>query len=495
MKSSLSPFILFLTFLIISPFEITKSQAFIGDWNCLYATIDDQPNATGYNTASLGVIKENTFVALVTDYPPSTNAPLADYCYLVGYTNADSINGRMGYYEYASNIIMQWSSGFDAVNMNYAFDIAATKDSLIFVANNDPDRNILVFRMSADSVISTEYRLATNADSLWAIDVDDNGYVYVTTIALPPEKGKVLVYKGISQEPDAWGISHSLTPIQTITVPDTGRTRGVAVNSNGSVLYVSNYDMDVVYCYTGSPTTGYTLYNGFDFSIANDTMRATTGALLNPGPWGLGFMDNKNILFVSCANNFQLGAGYQYGRIYAVNPNTGEKLDTIDCALWNFLMTGSWSSRPGGTLGTVSGYTSPYNVDFDENFNVYNQSFYGWTVDKWQFSGTIPIIPLLIVGIEKDENLIPNQFTLAQNYPNPFNPSTTIEFSLPQDAEITLSVYSINGELVSTLIQNTNFAKGSYRVTFDASKLASGNYIYVLTNNDLKLSRKMTLIK
>lgn len=494
MKFSFSVFIFFLLCLLLAPLEVTTPQTFNGDWNCLYATIDDQPNATGYNTASVGVIKENTFVALVTDRV-GTNPAFSDYCYLVGYTNADSINGRMGYYEYASNIIMQWSSGFDAVNMNYAFDIAATKDSLIFVANNDPDRNILVFKMSSDSVISTDYRLATNADSLWAIDVDDNGYVYVTTIGVPPNKGRVLVYKGIQQEPDAWGVTHSLTPLQEITVPDTGKTQGVAVNSNGSLLYVSNYDLDVVYCYVGSPTTGYSLYNGFDFSIANDTLTATTGAFLNPGPWGLGFMDNKNILFVACANYFQLGAGYQYGRIYAVNPNTGEKLDTIDCAAWNFAMTGSWSSRPGGTLGTVSGYTSPYNVDFDENFNVYTVSFYGWTVDKWQFSGTIPTILITILDIEKDETTIPEQFSLAQNYPNPFNPTTTIEFSLPQDANISLSVYSINGELVTNIIDNTSFSKGNYKLTFDASKLASGNYVYVLTNNELRLSRKMTLIK
>jgi hypothetical protein len=484
----------FFLFLLI-PNSLTYAQTFDGEWNCLYATIDDQPNATGYNTPSVGVIKENTFVALVSDYPPSANAPKADYCYLVGYTNADSVNGRMGFFEYAANIITQWASGFDAVDMNYAFDIAATPDSFIYVANNDPDRNVLVFKMSADAVIPTEYRLATGADSIWAIDVDASGRVYVTTIALAPNKGSVLVFDGFKQNPDAWAVTHTLTPLATITVPDTGRTRGVAVNDAGTVIYVSNFDMDKIYCYTGDATSGYNLNNGFSFTL-RDTLTSTTGVFLDPGPWGLGFMDTKNILFVACDVNFQLGAGYQYGRIYALNPNTGEILDTIDAAAWNFAKTGSWNSRPGGgTLGTVSGYTSTYNVDFDENFNVYDQSFYGWTVDKWQFSGTIPTIPLTITGIVKDENNIPEQFSLRQNYPNPFNPSTTIEFSLPQDADISLTVYSITGELITTLINNSSFAKGNYKLTFDASKLASGNYIYVLTNNDLKLSRKMSLIK
>ena len=341
----------FLSLLI--PYSSLQSQTFNGDWNCLYATIDDQPNATGYNTPSVGVIKENTFVALVTD-AAGTDPAVSDFCYLVGYTNADSINGRMGFYDYGSNIVMQWSSGFDAVNMEYAFDIATTKDSFIYVANNDPDRNILVFRMSTDSVISTEYRLATNADSVWGIDVDASGRVYVTTIATPPNKGKVLVYNGFQQDLNSWQVTHTAAPLQTITVPDTGRTRGVAVNNSGTVMYVSNYDIDVVYCYTGSPTSGYTKFNGFNFSIVNDTMRSTSGSLLNPGPWGLGFMDTKNVLYVACATNFQTGQGYQYGRIYAVNPNNGVTLDTIDCALWNFSNTGSWSNRDQVALWELS---------------------------------------------------------------------------------------------------------------------------------------------
>jgi hypothetical protein len=489
----LQSFILFFFLFFLAPSNSIYSQTFDGEWNCLYSTIDDQPNATGYNTASVGVISENTFVALVSD-AAGTDPTKSDYCYLIGYTNADSVNGRMGDIEYASNIITQWFSGFDAVDMNYAFDIAATPDSFIYVANNDVDANILVFKMSTDAVIPTEYRLVTGADSLWGIDVDASGRVYVTTIEVAPNQGKVLVYEGFQKESDAWTVNHTLTPLASLTVPDTGRTRGVAVNNEGTAIYVSNWSTDEIYCFTGNPTSGYTLNPAFDCAV-HDTLSATTGVALNPGPWGLGFMDEKNVLFASMANNFQLGIGYQYGRIYAINPNTGIILDTIDCAAWNFSKTGSWSSRPGGTMGTVSGYTSTYNVDFDENFNVYNQSFYGWTVDKWQFSGTIPTIPLTITGIVKDEISIPVEFSLKQNYPNPFNPSTTIEFSLPQDADISLSVYSVTGELVTTLIENSSFVKGNYKLTFDASKLASGNYIYVISNNNLKISRKMSLIK
>jgi len=470
---------LLILFFFTSLVSVLNAQTFDGEWLCEYATIDDQPNATGYNTPSIGVIKENTFVALVRQSGDATY-------YLVGYTNADSINGRMGFYEYAmEGYQMQWSSGFDAVNMFEALDIAASPDSLVYVANNDVERNILVFRMSADSVISTDYRLVTGADSIWAIDIDDNCYVYVTSIKDTLTSSQVLVFPPVT---DPMWLSHTGAPLFTITVPDPGELRGVAVNGAGTALYVSNFKSKKVYCYTGSPTAGYTQYTGFDFTLT-DVHQDT----LFPGPWGLGFMNEKNILFVPCAVSFRTGVGYSYSRIYALNPNTGAIRDTPDTADWNFQITGAYNSRPG-QIGIASGYASTYSVDFDEAFNLYDQSYYGWTVDKWSFTGTLPVIPLTIVSVEKDD-FIPDEFSLEQNYPNPFNPATTIEFSLPSTADVNLSVYSVNGELITTLINSGQFEKGSYKITFEASKLASGTYIYVLKYGDQQLSRKMTLLK
>lgn len=480
MKFLHSIIILSFSLLLLIPSSVT-AQTFTGDWNCLYATEDDRPNGTGYNVPSVGVIKENTFVALVTRLTNNT-------CFLVGYTNADSLNGRMGVYGYGGELAgfrQPWISGFDQVEMQYAVDLEVTPDSFVFVANNDASSNILVFRMGSDSVISTDFRMATDEDSIWAIDLDANGYVYVSSIKDTLTPGKILIYKGLTADPDGWALNHNSAPVTTITMPQTGQIRGVTVNNAGTVVYVSLFNKDKVLCFTGNPLTGYAQYNGFNFTLTD------THPTLDVGPWGLNFMNTKNILFVACDVSFST-SGYDYGRIYALNPNTGVILDTIDCAMWNFVQTGAYNTRVNNT---ASGYTSVYNMDFDANFNLYNQSFYGWTVDKWQFSGTIPTIPLTIVGIEKDDNIIPEQFSLSQNYPNPFNPSTTIEFSLPQDADISLIVYSITGEIVTSLINNSYFTSGSYKLSFDASKMASGNYIYVLTHNDVKISRKMTLIK
>ena len=464
----------------------SQAQQFNGTWSCDYATYDDESNGVGINVPSLGVIKENTFVALAYSTDGGTD-------FLVGYTNADSAKGRMGFYTYNGGWHQHWMSGFDDVEMTGAVSIFATPDSLIYVANNDPARNILVFKMGADSIYSSDYRISTGSDSIWAITVDGNGVAYVSTYPGEGKQGQVLVFNSITND-NNWAGLHSPTAMTTITVPDTGIIRGLATNSSGTVLYISNYSTKKIYCYTGSPSKGYTLYNGFSFTLL-DTMTSSGGTLLNPGPWGLSYMNSKNILFVACANNFQLSAGYEYGRIYAVNPNTGAKLDTIDCAKWNFDQTGGWNQRSGGTVGNVSGYASPYNVAYDNNFNIYDQSYFGWTVDKWKFSGTLPTIPLTITSIEKSNNLVPDKFELSQNYPNPFNPTTTIEFSINKSSNVTLCVYDINGRLVSNLINSAYFNSGNYKISFDASKLASGTYIYVLTNGIEKLTKKMSLIK
>jgi hypothetical protein len=83
---------------------------------------------------------------------------------------------------------------------------------------------------------------------------------------------------------------------------------------------------------------------------------------------------------------------------------------------------------------------------------------------------------------------------LAQNYPNPFNPSTTIRYQLPQDGMVTLKVYDILGSEVATLV-NEQKAAGRFEVNFDASRFASGVYIYKITSGGYVSSKKMLLVK
>lgn len=95
------------------------------------------------------------------------------------------------------------------------------------------------------------------------------------------------------------------------------------------------------------------------------------------------------------------------------------------------------------------------------------------------------------VGIS-DEKQNPKDFVLYQNYPNPFNPSTQITYFLPTSGGIKLSVYNLLGQEVATLV-DIDQSIGQHSVTFDASRLASGTYLYVLSVDNKIIDRKKML--
>jgi hypothetical protein len=98
------------------------------------------------------------------------------------------------------------------------------------------------------------------------------------------------------------------------------------------------------------------------------------------------------------------------------------------------------------------------------------------------------------VGVVQSILQPPMKYMLSQNYPNPFNPSTTIEFSLPNQAMVTLKVYDVLGSEVAALV-NEVMPVGNHRVTFNGADLTSGVYFYKLNNGQQVLTNKMMLVK
>ncbi|HET6510673.1 MAG TPA: Omp28-related outer membrane protein [Candidatus Kapabacteria bacterium] len=84
---------------------------------------------------------------------------------------------------------------------------------------------------------------------------------------------------------------------------------------------------------------------------------------------------------------------------------------------------------------------------------------------------------------------------LKQNFPNPFNPSTDITFELARRSNVSLVIQDMMGREVATLIDNQMIDEGAKTVRFNADDLASGNYMYVLTVDGVRMDRKMTLSK
>ena len=91
-------------------------------------------------------------------------------------------------------------------------------------------------------------------------------------------------------------------------------------------------------------------------------------------------------------------------------------------------------------------------------------------------------------------NAIPEQFSMEQNYPNPFNPTTSINYAIEATGKVTLKVFDLTGREVATLVDQVQTA-GSYRAELNAYDLPTGSYFYVLSKNNSRIVKKMTLIK
>ncbi|MGE5351491.1 MAG: T9SS type A sorting domain-containing protein [Acidobacteriota bacterium] len=100
----------------------------------------------------------------------------------------------------------------------------------------------------------------------------------------------------------------------------------------------------------------------------------------------------------------------------------------------------------------------------------------------------------MTVGVKELTSKVPTAYSLTQNYPNPFNPSTTIRYAVPQAGLVTLKIFNMLGQEVATLVHAQQNA-GSYEVSFDASRLSSGIYLYNLTSGSFSSTKKMMLVK
>jgi hypothetical protein len=140
---------------------------------------------------------------------------------------------------------------------------------------------------------------------------------------------------------------------------------------------------------------------------------------------------------------------------------------------------------------------------------VASTGVFGWRpsnkqAGKWQivvlasdgvFSTPSRIAYVTVVPDTKVEGEeVPVSFELYQNYPNPFNPTTSIKFALPKESQVKLSVYTILGQEVATLV-NSVMSAGYHTVNFDASNLPSGMYIYKIDAGSFSQIKKMLLMK
>jgi hypothetical protein len=105
---------------------------------------------------------------------------------------------------------------------------------------------------------------------------------------------------------------------------------------------------------------------------------------------------------------------------------------------------------------------------------------------RWTYEGP--------VGVAQQGELTPGVYSLNQNFPNPFNPSTDFTYEIAKAGLVSIKVYNVLGQVVSTLV-NEFKQSGSYPATWNATGFSSGIYFYKMQSGSFTETKKMILMK
>jgi len=228
-------------------------------------------------------------------------------------------------------------------------------------------------------------------------------------------------------------------------------------------------------------------------------LSTNNGASWSPVNTGL----TKSYVNALAASGTNLFAGTDGGGIF-LSTNDGASWSAVNTgltntAIWSLAVSGTYlfaGTRGGVFLSTNGGASwSAVNTGLT---NIYVTAFavsgtnlfagtYGTGVWRRRLSE-------MVTSVQPSAGEPPVAFKLEQNYPNPFNPGTTIKFSVVKSGLVSLKVYDLPGREVATLV-NEEMNPGSYEVSFDATRLASGVYFYRLCTGEFVQTKTLVLQK
>lgn len=265
------------------------------------------------------------------------------------------------------------------------------------------------------------------------------------------------------------------------------------------------------------------------------------------GSWGSGHPDTvltgTPIIFRlryhnGTANNLNISNGYEIyspdGASWLSGPK-GDTLGVIPRSSWDlqFQMNvfDTLGDKDADTVGIIAAKISatglaagfndvPYavvtggfaNSDHGTHICIDSAWFRPGGTWKWAASGGINYFPTWggpycytivdttqITDVTDRGGELPTTFALDQNYPNPFNPTTIINFDIPRNSKVNLTIYNVLGQAVKTLVDK-ELTAGKYQADWDATsdagnKVASGVYFYKIEAGDFVQTKKMMLLR
>jgi hypothetical protein len=431
--------------------------------------------------------------------------------------NVNFLPAEINFYGDTLNVVVQNFGNQDLVINNIGFKtnnfVFATPPA--FPKTLVPYENItykVVFYPKSVGFFKDTLQIQSNAVTSQKVILNGRGY-YINQVV----GNKFYASSGAK---NTYFVNPTTGSVDSIGAANYNEVKSIAVNPKTKIIYgiVSNPSSVTV---VRVNATGGDAYKLVDLAIenANSISFDTTGVLYLVNRTGMLYtinLVNKTATFIdtiaTAVNSiaFNPKNNQLWGSIYKViggnkdllikiNPLTG---DTINVGKTNFnIMTNDLEfDRSGNLYGLTGGTSEPTNL-----IKIDTTNGAGTIVGSTGITYLTSLAYSFQLTDIKEEinNVIPSAFYLSQNYPNPFNPTTTIEFGLPKDANIQLTVYDMLGQVVKELFNGFKVA-GIYKFSWNAdnqfgNKLPSGIYFYELktneSNNQSSLMKKMILLK
>jgi len=396
------------------------------------------PNGREY--ALLGV-NNGTSIIDITD--PSNAAEVA---FIPG---SQSIWKDIKTYQNYAYVVNESGGGMqiiDLSNLPTSASIAATYNGFSFMHNIHID--VLNAMLYADHASGNDPCIAISlADPVSPVEVSTFGIHNHDSYA---RNGIVYLSEGTNGTIGVFDLTTPASPVllQRFTVPAAGYVHNAWATEDGNYLI------------TTEETTGKTI-KVWDVSDLNNI--SLVGEILGAG----GLAHNAHI-----KGNYAYVSHYADGlKIYDIsdpaNPVEAGYYDTNSATGGGF--DGAWGAFPFFASGKI--------LISDQQNGLF----------------VVRFSPLVGVNTPVSSGE-PTQFELASNYPNPFNPTTQIRFSLPQAEHVTIKIYNMLGQVVSTILDERKSA-GNHNVQFNGRNIESGVYLYRIEAGEFRAVKKMVLSK
>ncbi len=224
-----------------------------------------------------------------------------------------------------------------------------------------------------------------------------------------------------------------------------------------------------------------------DYSIGGAGLTTGSETPIDPFQWGTQDIPLPVELTAFKAANTQNGVKLTW--------NTQSENNLAGFNLWKSKNADAGFEKINPSLINAAGSsTNPVEYTFDDN-NVENDETWFYRLEQVELDGTSTFISSIQVEVSK----LPATVFLHQNFPNPFNPSTEIQFDIPEESFVRLSVFNVLGEEIRTLVNEVRSA-GIQTVVWDGldnnnHELGSGIYFYKLVVGDVIQFHKMIKVE